>query len=48
MGKLLWRKRYGVGTGEKLGSGGIESSLAIKEGVAEVLFQGVIAVDGES
>lgn len=33
-GKLLWRRPFGVGKGEKLGSGGIESSLAISDGVA--------------
>lgn len=33
-GKLLWKKAFGVGEGEKPGSGGIESSLAIADGVA--------------
>ncbi len=33
-GKLLWRLPFGVGKGEKPGSGGIESSLAIVDGRA--------------
>ncbi len=33
-GRLLWRVPFGVGEGEKPGSGGIESSLAIDDGVA--------------
>lgn len=33
-GEFLWKKGFGVGVGEKLGSGGIESSLAVKDGVA--------------
>ncbi len=33
-GKLLWHEDFGVGAGEKPGSGGIESSLAIVDQVA--------------
>ncbi len=33
-GKLVWRQGFGVGQGEKLGSGGIESSLAIMDDIA--------------
>ena len=33
-GKLLWRVPFGVGEGEKPGSGGIESSLAVSGGIA--------------
>ncbi|MCB9564909.1 MAG: PQQ-binding-like beta-propeller repeat protein [Kofleriaceae bacterium] len=33
-GDLKWKEVYGVGEGEKPGSGGIESSLAIVDGIA--------------
>ncbi len=33
-GDLVWQEKYGVGEGEKPGSGGIESSVAIVDGVA--------------